>query len=65
MPLDPTHPSWESTPLIITIIYVQTLKDLAFHPQHGTFATAGSDGKFVFWDKDRRERLKHFTNLQP
>ena len=28
----------------------------AFHPVHGTFATCGSDGKFVFWDKDRYVR---------
>lgn len=31
-----------------------------FHPQYGTFATAGSDGTFTFWDKDNRQRLKQF-----
>ena len=25
---------------------------------HGTFATAGSDGAFNFWDKDSKQRLK-------
>jgi len=44
---------------------IHSVNDIAFHPVHGTFATCGSDGKFVFWDKDRRERLKHFQNLQP
>lgn len=24
---------------------------MAFHPVHGTFATAGSDGTYNFWDK--------------
>jgi mRNA export factor len=32
----------------------------------GTFATCGSDGRFVFWDKDARNRLKEFTKtIQP
>ena len=26
--------------------------------RHGTFATAGSDGCFNFWDKDSKQRLK-------
>ena len=30
----------------------------AFHPVHGTFATAGSDGCYNFWDKDSKQRLK-------
>ena len=25
---------------------------------HHTFATAGSDGSFNFWDKDSKQRLK-------
>jgi mRNA export factor len=29
-----------------------------FHPQHGTFATTGSDGTVNFWDKDSKQRLK-------
>jgi len=34
---------------------------ISFHPTHGTFATAGSDGMFTFWDKDNRQRLKQFA----
>lgn len=34
------------------------VNDIAFHPQHGTLATAGSDGKYSFWDKDARTKLK-------
>jgi len=34
------------------------VNDIAFHPQHGTLATVGSDGKFSFWDKDARTKLK-------
>eukprot|EP01114_Cavostelium_apophysatum_P017838 TRINITY_DN5388_c0_g1_i1.p1 TRINITY_DN5388_c0_g1~~TRINITY_DN5388_c0_g1_i1.p1 ORF type:complete len:337 (+),score=51.44 TRINITY_DN5388_c0_g1_i1:271-1281(+) len=33
---------------------------IAFHPG-GTFATAGSDGAYNFWDKDSKQRLKPFT----
>ena len=35
---------------------------ISFHPTHGTFATAGSDGIFTFWDKDNRQRLKQFNS---
>ena len=31
---------------------------IAFHPTHGTLATVGSDGRFSFWDKDARTKLK-------
>eukprot|EP01025_Chloroclados_australasicus_P025594 TRINITY_DN2552_c0_g2_i1.p1 TRINITY_DN2552_c0_g2~~TRINITY_DN2552_c0_g2_i1.p1 ORF type:complete len:412 (+),score=36.83 TRINITY_DN2552_c0_g2_i1:48-1238(+) len=30
-----------------------------FHPVHGTFVTAGSDGSFCFWDKESRQRLRN------
>lgn len=33
-----------------------------FHPTMGTFATAGGDGTFVFWDKENRQRLKQFQS---
>jgi len=33
---------------------------IAFHPTYGTFATAGSDGTYNFWDKDSKQRLKPF-----
>lgn len=34
------------------------MNDITFHQQHGTFATAGSDGTISYWDKDSRTRLK-------
>lgn len=38
---------------------VYAVNAISFHP-FGTFATCGSDGMFNFWDKDSRQRLKHF-----
>jgi len=38
---------------------VYAVNAIAFHPL-GTFATAGSDGVFNFWDKDSKQRLKNF-----
>lgn len=35
------------------------VNSIAFHPLN-TFATAGSDGTFNFWDKDLKQRLKPF-----
>lgn len=35
------------------------VNSISFHP-FGTFATAGSDGTFNFWDKDLKQRLKPF-----
>ena len=42
---------------IITWVYFQ-VNDISFHPVHGTLSTVGSDGKFSFWDKDARTKLK-------
>jgi mRNA export factor len=39
---------------------IYAVNSIAFHPQFGTFATAGADGTFNFWDKDSRQRLKQF-----
>jgi mRNA export factor len=36
---------------------------IAFHQQFGTFATCGSDGTYVFWDKDSKQRLKLFNKM--
>jgi mRNA export factor len=36
---------------------------LAFHGPYGTFATCGSDGTYVYWDKDSKQRLKLFNKL--
>lgn len=45
---------------------VYAVNSLAFHQRYGTFATCGSDGKYVFWDKDSKTRLKLFQrNNQP
>jgi len=37
------------------------VNSISFHPSFGTFATAGSDGTFNFWDKDSKQRLKPFA----
>ncbi|MBW0483882.1 hypothetical protein O181_023597 [Austropuccinia psidii MF-1] len=41
---------------------VWAVNDIKFHKQHGTFATAGSDGTINMWDKDSKTRLKTFEN---
>ncbi|GME75713.1 unnamed protein product [Ambrosiozyma monospora] len=43
--------------------HIYALNSIAFHPVHGTFVTAGSDGTFSFWDKDAKHRLKGFPTL--
>ncbi|XP_078153786.1 protein RAE1-like isoform X1 [Carex rostrata] len=40
---------------------IYSVNSLNFHPVHHTFATAGSDGAFNFWDKDSKQRLKAFA----
>ncbi len=40
---------------------IYAVNSIAFHPQHGTFATAGADGTFNFWDKENKQRLKPFA----
>ncbi|KAL1922595.1 uncharacterized protein VTP21DRAFT_10134 [Calcarisporiella thermophila] len=42
---------------------VYSVNAISFHPIHGTFSTAGSDGTFNFWDKDSKQRLKAFSNV--
>jgi mRNA export factor len=42
---------------------VYAVNSLAFHPRYGTFATAGSDGVYTFWDKDSKQRLKLFNRM--
>eukprot|EP00803_Ostreobium_quekettii_P002391 evm.model.scf_4402.1 EVM.evm.TU.scf_4402.1 scf_4402:4072-7195(+) len=37
---------------------VYAVNSIATHPVYGTFATAGSDGGYHFWDKDTKQRLK-------
>merc|ERR1711924_302989 len=33
-----------------------------FHPSEGTFATAGADGAYVFWDRKNRHRLNQSSS---
>eukprot|EP00955_Chlamydomonas_euryale_P024186 254941-Chlamydomonas_euryale.AAC.1 len=37
---------------------IYAVNAMAFHPQFGTFATAGSDGTYNFWDAGSKQRLK-------
>ena len=47
-----------------TYIIPFQVNDIAFHPVHFCLlATVGSDGKFSFWDKDARTKLK--VNFPP
>ncbi|ROT35486.1 Poly(A)+ RNA export protein [Sodiomyces alkalinus F11] len=45
----------------VTSVYA--VNDISFHPVHGTFSTAGSDGSFHFWDKDAKHRLKGYPQV--
>ncbi|CAF3388023.1 unnamed protein product [Rotaria socialis] len=50
-----------STPTATTVGTTQDIfavNDIAFHPIHGTLATVGSDGRYNYWDKDDRMKLK-------
>lgn len=42
---------------------VYSVNSIRFHPQQGTFSTAGSDGTFHFWDKDAKHRLKGYPEV--
>ncbi|KAG9353209.1 hypothetical protein JZ751_017785 [Albula glossodonta] len=42
---------------------IYAVNDISFHPVHGTLATVGSDGRFSFWDKDARTKLKTSEQL--
>jgi len=42
---------------------IYAVNGIAFHPTIGTLATVGSDGKFSFWDKDARTKLKGSEQL--
>lgn len=39
------------------------VNSIVFHPSYGTFATAGADGTFNYWDKDSKQRLKAFPKV--
>lgn len=42
---------------------IYPINSISFHEKYGTFATAGGDGGFNFWDKDNKQRLKQFSRL--
>ncbi|OCB89411.1 WD40 repeat-like protein [Sanghuangporus baumii] len=50
----------DQSPTVKDQTMVFAVNDIVFHPVHGTFSTAGSDGTVNFWDKDARTRLKTF-----
>ncbi|KAI9676741.1 MAG: RNA export factor gle2 [Trizodia sp. TS-e1964] len=52
----------ETPPNQRDISNVYSVNAISFHPVHGTFSTAGSDGTFHFWDKDAKHRLKGYPN---
>lgn len=39
-------------------LFLEQVNDIAFHPEHGTLSTVGSDSRFSFWDKDARTKIK-------
>ncbi|XP_030839228.1 mRNA export factor isoform X1 [Strongylocentrotus purpuratus] len=43
---------------------IYAVNSIAFHPEYGTLATCGSDGKFSFWDKDARTKLKTSEQME-
>ena len=47
-----------SSELINGFQEIYAVNDICFHPKYGTLATAGSDGRVSFWDKDSRTKLK-------
>lgn len=42
---------------------VYSLNAISYHPVHGTFSTAGSDGTFHFWDGIAKHRLKGYPDV--
>lgn len=42
---------------------VYSVNAISFHPVHGTFSTAGSDGTFHFWDGVAKHRLKGYPTV--
>jgi mRNA export factor len=37
---------------------IYAVNAIDYHPRYGTFATCGSDGNILFWDKESKSRLK-------
>jgi mRNA export factor len=53
----------ETPPANRDICNIYSVNSINFHPVHGTFSTAGSDGTFHFWDKDAKHRLKGYPSV--
>ena len=43
---------------------VYAVNSLKFHKQFGTFSSAGGDGTIYFWDKDQKQKLKEFKQME-
>lgn len=54
---------WVTVLSSIVFSVILQVNGIAFHPVHGTLATVGSDGRFSFWDKDARTKLKTSEQL--
>lgn len=53
----------ETPPTNRDVSNVYAVNAISFHPVHGTFSTAGSDGTFHFWDGNAKHRLKGYPNV--
>ncbi|KAF2745608.1 Poly(A)+ RNA export protein [Sporormia fimetaria CBS 119925] len=53
----------QQDPVSRDVSKVYSVNAISFHPQLGTFSTAGSDGTFHFWDKDAKHRLKGYPDV--
>ena len=45
-------------------LFLVQVNQVLFHPVHGTLATVGSDGRYSYWDKDARTKLKTSEAMQ-
>ena len=52
----------EPSPQNKDVTNVYSVNAISFHPEHGTFSTAGSDGTFHFWDGNAKHRLKGYPS---
>lgn len=59
----PLTPQFLQSPNNFRLTQIYAVNSISFHNRYGTFATAGADGSYAFWDKDKRQRLKPPTKL--
>lgn len=60
---DSAHVECSCVVVYVVFLMILQVNGIAFHPVHGTLATVGSDGRFSFWDKDARTKLKTSEQL--